>query len=184
MHAGHDRSRRLFTCPRRGSLTVEMVGVVTVLAIVTLGVAQFGVFFANADVVAFAARVGAEEASQTPGLPTVNGAPVPANVVNAIEHQLESSKIDWAEIRLEHNVNPPTNAPVELTSTQPGGFVVPPKSNLASPPFPGTHYVRLTVAVPLNDVYPKQLSVFGQSLFAAHRTYEHTVVFRYELTAP
>jgi hypothetical protein len=173
------RSRR-----SRGSLTIEMVGVVTILAIVTLGVAQFGVFFANADVVALAARVGAEEASQSAALPTVDGAPVPGNVISAIEHQLQSSKIDWAKIRLEHNVNPPTDMPVELASTQPGGFVVAPKSNLASPPFPDTQYVRLTVAVPLSAVVPKQLSLFGQQLFMATRTYEYTVVFRYELTQP
>lgn len=173
-------------CPqrRRGSLTIEMVGVVTVLAIVTLGVAQFGVFYANADMVALAARVGALEASQTPGLSTVNGSAVPANVIAAIEHQLMSSQIDWAKIRLEHNVNPPTELPVELTASQPGGFVVPPKSNFPAPPFAGTQYVRLTVAVPLTDVMPKQLSLFGQQLFLANRTYEHTAVFRYELAGP
>lgn len=176
------RSQRLRYRVRRASLTVEMVGVVVVLAIVTLGVAQFGVFFANADAVAFAARVGAEEASQTPGLPVANGGPVPANIIAAIEHQLGSSQIDWANVRLEHNVTPPVNAPVVLQSAQPGGFVVPPKGNLPSPPFPGTQYVRLTLAVPLNDVYPKQLSLFGQQLFTATRTYEHTVIFRYELT--
>jgi hypothetical protein len=183
MHCTSNLTSRPRRAPR-GSLTIEMVGVVTVLAIVTLGIAQFGVFFANADVVALAARVGAEEASQTSALPTVNGAPVPGNIISAIEHQLQSSKINWANIRLEHNVNPPTNSPVELTSTQPGGFVVAPKSNLAALPFPGTQYARLTVAVPLNDVFPKQLSLFGQELITANRTYEHTVVFRYELPAP
>ena len=155
--------------------------IVTVLAIVTVGVVQFGVFFANADMVALAARVGAEEASQTAALPTAGS--VPANIISAVEHQLQSSRIDWARIRLEHNVNPPTDAPVDLTSTQPG-FIFAPKANLASPPFPGTHYVRLTVAVPLNDVFPKQLSFFGQQLYTANRTYEHTVVMRYELTNP
>jgi Flp pilus assembly protein TadG len=166
---------------RRGSLTIEMVLVVTVLAIVTVGVVQFGMFFANADMVALAARVGAEEASQTPALPIAGG--VPANIVSAIEHQLQSSRIDWAGIRLEHDVNPPTNVPVVLDSTQPG-FVFAPKTILAGPPSPGTHYVRLTVAVPLNDAFPKQLSFFGQQLYTADRTYEHTVVLRYELANP
>ena len=168
---------------RRGSLTVEMVMVVTVLAIVTVGIAQFGVFFANADMVALAARVGAEEASQTVGLATSDGPFVPPNVISAIEHQLLSSKIDWASIRLEHNVNPPTYVPVELQVTQPG-FVVAAKSNLAAPPFPGTNYVRLTLAVPLSDVFSKQLSFFRQQLYTSNRTYEHTVVFRYELNTP
>src|SRR5262245_52049313 len=37
---------------RRGSLTVEMIMVVVVLAIVTVAIVQFGVFFANAQEVA------------------------------------------------------------------------------------------------------------------------------------
>lgn len=166
---------------RRGSLTVEMVMVVTVLAIVTVGVVQFGMFFANADMVALAARVGAEEASQTPALPIAGD--VPANIVSAIENQLQSSRIDWARIRLEHNVNSPSNAPVVLDTAQPG-FVFAPKTLLAAPPAAGTYYVRLTVAVPLNDAFPKQLSFFGQQLYTADRTYEHTVVMRYELANP
>src|SRR3954454_8731322 len=101
-------NRRLQACSshacRRGSLSVEMIMVVVVLAIVTVGIAQFGVFFANADEVAFAARVGVEEASQTANLPPTSG-PVPANIVSAIEHQLQSSQINWLHIRLEHNVN-------------------------------------------------------------------------------
>jgi Flp pilus assembly protein TadG len=183
MLGAESRPTRPTTRRRHGSLTVEMVMVVTVLAIVTVGIVQFGVFFANADMVALAARVGAEEASQTLGLSTSNGSPVPANVISAIEHQLQSSNIDWAKIRLEHNVNPPTNAPVELASTLPG-FVFAPKTNLVAAPFPGTQYVRLTLAVPLNDVFSKQLSFFRQQLYTANRTYEHTVVFRYELTNP
>src|SRR3954470_18486447 len=90
---------------RPGGLTVEMLMVVVVLAIISVGIIQFGMFFANADEVAFAARVGAEEASQTSNLPTSPG-PVPATIVSAIEHQLLSSQIDWSHIRLEHNVSP------------------------------------------------------------------------------
>jgi hypothetical protein len=158
-----------------------MVMVVTVLAIVTVGVAQFGIFFANADMVALAARAGALEASQISPLPTAG--PVPASVLSAVEHQLQSSKIDWARVRLEHNVNPPTNTAVELDSQQPG-YVFEPKLNLSAPPSPNTYYVRLTVAVPLDDVFPKQLSFFRQQLYTADRTYEHTVVMRYELANP
>jgi hypothetical protein len=165
---------------RRGSLTIEMILVVVVLAIVTVGIVQFGVFFANADEVALAARVAALEASQTPNLPASGS--VPANVLAAVEHQLQSSLIDWVRIRLEHNVTP-GDAPAALAATTPG-YVVAAKTNLAAPPTAGTHYVRLTVCVPLADVYPKQLSVFGEQLFAANRTYEHTVLMRYELSNP
>lgn len=167
---------------RRGSLSVEMIMVVTVLAIVTVGIIQFGMFFANADEVAFAARVGAEEASQTMNLPTAPG-PVPATIISAIEHQLQSSQIDWSHIRLEHNVTP-GDVPVDLNSDSGGGFAVNPKADLASPPFATTHYVRLTVTVPLAELFPRPISFFGQQLFAANRTYEQTAVFRYELSIP
>jgi hypothetical protein len=171
---------------RRGSLTVEMVMVVVVLAIITVAVVQFGVFFANAQQVALAARVGAEEASQLAGLSTTNGNPVPLDVIRAVQHQLESSCIAWAEIRLEHNVTPGL-VPVELESVNPdppSGFICEPKTNLLAPPTAGTRYVRLTVCVPLNEVFPKSLSFFGEQLFANTRTYEHTAVFRYELGTP
>jgi hypothetical protein len=159
-----------------------MIMVVVVLAIVTVGIAQFGVFFANADEVALAARIGAEEASQTPSLPTAPG-PVPATIVSAIEHQLLSSQIEWSHIRLEHNLSP-GNAVVDLNSDSGGGFDVNSKIDLAAPPAAETHYVRLTVTVPLAEVYPRSLSFFGQQLFAATRSYEHTAIFRYELTTP
>jgi hypothetical protein len=170
---------------RQGSLTVEMIMVVVVLAIVTVGVVQFGVFFANADEVALAARVGAEEASQTPGLPTAAG-PVPANIISAIQHQLDSSCIQWCHIRLEHNVSPGL-AVVVNESDFLAGCVCDPKTPLAQPPGQSaatTRYVRLTVCVPINQVFPKQLSFFGQQLYAPGKTYEHTAIFRYELGTP
>jgi len=169
---------------RRGSLTVEMLLVVVVLAIMTVGIAQFGVFFANADEVALAARVGALEASQTPALPTTSGAPVPANVVQAIEQQLYSSGIAWCVIRLEHNVGPVTVLESEVA---PNTFVCAPKTELPSAPGAATaptQYVRLTVCVPLNQLIPKQLSYFGVQVFSPDKTYEHTTTMRYELTPP
>jgi len=166
---------------RQGSLTVEMIMVVVVLLVVTVGIVQWGVFFANAEEVAFAARVGAVEASQTVGLPTSGD--VPDNVILAIENQLDNSHIRWSHIRLEHNVTP-TNIAVELDSDSKIDAQCEPKSNLAGPPAAGTHYVRLTVCVPLKDVFPKQLSFFGQQLYPLTKTYEHTAVYRYELPTP
>jgi Flp pilus assembly protein TadG len=174
--------RRPHAGRRRGSLTVEMIMVVVVLAIATVGIVQFGVFFANAQQVALAARVGALEASQTPNLAlTSSGDPVPVNILSAIEHQLQSSRIDWVRVRLEHNLA--SGGPIVLDSAT-SGYTYAPKTNLAGPPFAGTYYVRLTVYTPLNDVFPKQLSFFGQQLFPSSKTYEHTVVLRYELPLP
>lgn len=168
---------------RRGGLTIEMVLVVVVLAIVTVAVVQFGVFYANAEQVALAARVGGLEASQTPNLATAGA--VPGNIVDAIRHQLESSHINFCEIRVEHNVIPagppaPPPPPYVLMTAAPG-CDCPPKSPLVSAPFAGTDYVRVTVCVPLNQVFPKQISFFGEQLFEASKTYEHTAIFRYEL---
>src|SRR5262245_27355557 len=105
---------------RRGSLTVEMIMVLVVLLIVTIAVIHFGVFFVNSDEFSLAARVGAEEASQTAGLP-IAPALVPANIISAIEHQLLSSQIQWSHIRLEHNATP-GNAVVVLDSDSGEGF--------------------------------------------------------------
>ena len=158
-----------------------MILVVVVLATVTVGIVQFGVFFANAQEVAFAARMGALEASQTNNLSTLDGDPVPANVVSAIEHQLESSGIEWCHIRLEHNANSVTAVELESDQGSPMDCDCEPKTELAASPYPMTEYVRLTICVPLSQVFPKQLSFFGKQLFAADKTYEHTAIFRYEL---
>jgi hypothetical protein len=157
---------------------VELLLVVVVLAIVTVGIVQFGVFFPDADEVGLAARVGAIESSQTVNLPAAG--PVPANIVRAIEHELQSSQIDWSHIRLEHNASP-GDAVVVLESDSGQGYTVTPKQPLAGPPQPGTHYVRLTVYVPLAELLPRSVSVFGEQLFTANRAYEHTAVFRYEV---
>jgi hypothetical protein len=158
-----------------------MLMVLVVLLLATIGIAQFGVFFANADEVALAARMGGLEASQTANLPAAG--PVPDTIIAAIEHQLDSSQIQWSHIRLEHNVTLAGNA-VVLESDSSEGFDVNPKTNLAAPPFPNTRYVRLTVTAPLAELFPRALSFFGIQFFAANKSYEHSTVFRYELGAP
>ena len=167
---------------RRGGIAFEMIMVLVVLIIVTVGIVQFGVFMANAEQVALAARVGGLEASQTDPLPVGAGA-VPANIILAIEHQLESSCIDWCHIRVEYNVG--GGVSVRESDVVPA---VPcdcdPKTNLATPPFPGTRYVRVTVCVPLSQVMPKQLSFFGEQIYGPENTYEHTAIYRYEIGTP
>jgi len=170
---------------RRGGIAFEMVMVLVVLIIVTVGIVQFGVFLANAEQVAMAARVGALEASQTDPLPAGAG-PVPLNIIEAIEHQLESSCIDWCHIRVEHNVG--GGVSVRESDAIP---VVPcdcdPKTNLPGSPGSGiaaSRYVRVTVCVPLSQVMPKQLSFFGEQIYDPDNTYEHTAIYRYEIGTP
>ena len=181
MLAATAKSRRPSRSKRRGSLTVEMLMVLIVLLLVTIGVAQFGVFFANAQEVALAARVGGLEASQTANLPDSGG--VPLSVIQSIEHQLRSSRIEWSHIRLEHNMSL-SGDPVVLESDTGGGFDVNPKTSLPAPPFPSTRYVRLTVYAPLAELFPRALSFFGIQFFTAEKSYEHSTVFRYELGTP
>jgi Flp pilus assembly protein TadG len=167
-------------CVRRGGIAFEMILVLVTLLIATIGVVQFGVFLANAQQVALAARVGVLEASQTADLPVTNS-PVPLNILAAIEHQLASSGIGWCTIRVEHDIHP-TGEPVELLTALDPDCKCEIHEPLASPPPRG--YVRITVCVPLSQVMPEQLSFFGSQIYGEHETYEHSAVFRYELDAP
>ena len=165
---------------RRGGVVLEMILVLAVLLVAMIGVVQFGIFLANAQQVALAARVGALEASQTMDLPVTAG-DVPENIVSAVEHQLASSCIRWCTIRVEHDVHP-TGQQVALTATANSACDCRANTNLADPP--ARSYVRVTVCVPLSEVLPAQLSFFGSQIYGPHRTYEHTAVLRYELEQP
>ena len=181
MQAARANLRQTTRSKRRGSLTVEMLMVLIVLLLVTIGISQFGVFFANAQELDLAARMGGLEASQTATLPAAGT--VPTDIIAAIEHQLLSSQIQWSHIRLEHNVTL-NGDPAVLESDSGGVFTENPKASLAGPPFPNTRYVRLTVYAPLAELFPRALSFFGIQFFAAEKSYEHTTVFRYELGTP
>jgi hypothetical protein len=173
----HIRHARLHF--RHGGIVVEMILVLVVLLIVTIGVVQFGEFLAKSEQVALAARVGALEASQSADLED-DCADIPENVISAIEHQLQSSDIAWCQIRLEHNVAS-AHRPEELIAktSDCNDCRCEPHAVLDCPS--DRRYVRLTVCVPLSEVLPTQLSFFGAQIYASDKTYEHTSVFRYEL---
>lgn len=164
----------------RGSMSVEMIGVLVALLVLTIGIVQFGIFLGNAQIVAFAAKVAGEEASQTPALPAMGA--VPTNIVEAMQRHLESSNIKYCAIRLEHN-DTLLGDPVELETQQ--NPLMPcdcgPAAVLAPGDRPGDRYVRVTVCVPLSQVMPAGVSFFGTQLYGASDTYEHTAVYRYEL---
>jgi hypothetical protein len=164
---------------RRGSAVLEMVIVLPVLLLAGIGIMSFGLFFANKQQLALAARVGAEEASQTP-LPTSNGDPIPSNIVEAVTAQLASSSIEVYEIRLEHNVGTGvtpavlTWRPDGETGTCPCG----PQTTLDPCPLLG-QYVRLTVCVQLNELMPNMLANVGASVCG--KISYSTSIFRHEL---
>ncbi|MCU0877170.1 MAG: hypothetical protein MUF06_05175 [Pirellulaceae bacterium] len=167
---------------RRGGIAFEMILVLVVLLIATVGIVQFGVFLANAEQVAFAARVGGLKASQV-ALSPVDGDQAPPEVIDVIQRQLASSCIRWTEIRVEHNVGlAPGATPVVLESASglPGEC---PPHDVLDPPLSRT-YVRVTVCVPMSEVMPAQLSFFGEQYYGPEKTYEHTAIYRYELVWP
>ncbi len=139
------RSSRPHRLARKGALgSIELLLSLPVLLFVLLGVIQFATMSVGLQQVALAARVGALEASRTPGLGGQSD--VPQNVIDAIETQLISSGIDWTRIRLEHNVGTPS-------------LLIAPSGASDSPPHfqqdPATgEFVRLTVIIRLKEIMP------------------------------
>jgi hypothetical protein len=167
-----------------GAATLELILVLPVLLLVTIGLIEFGVMFGNLQQVALASRVGAERASELATLPaTMTGDEVPPEVIEAIEQQLQSSCIDWCHIRLEHNTADPLSQEV-LESTQGDQCGCEEFEPLAEDEIPTGRYVRLTLTVPLSEVVPSGLTLFGCKLFSAEQAFHSTTVFRYEIGTP
>ena len=160
---------------RRATVVLEFVVVLPILVIVLVGTVQFGVFYANMQQVALAARVGAEEASQTGGL--AGAGDVPDDVLLAIGQQLQTAGIDYCRVRLEHNVGGPQ---VELYSPSEDACGGGPNEILPAGG-PPREYVRLTVTVKLAEVMPDTIGCFCFSPASADKTAFSTTIFRYEL---
>jgi hypothetical protein len=173
------RSRR-----RHGAATLELILVLPVLLLMTIGLIEFGVMFANLQQVALASRVGTERASELATLPAMTaGDPVPLEVIEAIEQQLQSSCIDWCHIRLEHNADDPLTQEV-LESSQGADCGCEEFALLPQDEIPTGRYVRLTLTVPLSEVVPSGLTLFGCRLFSAEQAFHSTTIFRYEIGTP
>lgn len=151
-----------------GSVTIEMLVVLPVLLIVLSSVVQFGYYFARAEQLALAARNGALEASRTPAL--LAAGTVPSNIEDAVRHQLQSSNISTIAIIVEHNTIDGTEDVLRtdyVTNTCP-------EPTAALP----TSAVRVTVCVPLTDLMPNLLSIFGFNI--AGRDSRFTSTFGYD----
>jgi len=162
---------------RRATVVLEFVVVLPIMVIALVGIVRFGVFYANMQQVALAARVGAEEASQTGGLPTTDGGAVPANVLLTVSRQLETSGITYCRVRLEHNVGGDQVALFSPAEDACGGG---PDQNLAGGGLP-REYVRLTVTVALSEVMPDTIGCFCFNTAGPPKTAFATTIFRYEL---
>ena len=164
---------------RRATATLELVLVLPMVVILILATIQFGLFYSNMQQVALASRVGAEEASQTPGLAaTVEGGAVPANVLEAISKQLFGSGIRYCRVTLEHNVG---GTQVALVSPQTGACDCGPTCKLSSPIPPG-EYVRVSVCVRHCDLMPNSLNLIGYDTTDPSKVACSTTIFRHERT--
>ena len=163
------QSRRRFARQRRsGAVTIEFLVVLPVLLLSLLAAVQFGYYFQRVDQVMLASRIGAEQASQTLGLPA-SGA-VPTNIADTINRQLASSGIVTAAIIVEHNTTGPEQT--LRTNYLPNSIPEP------TSPLPAS-CVRVTVCVPLTSLMPNALANFGFDV--STRFGVQTTTFGYEL---
>jgi len=158
---------------RRGRIILELVLVLPIFLMLMLAIMQFGFYFARTQQIALAARVGAEEASQTASLPAAGA--VPDNILDVIDRQLRNSQMHYCRVRLEHNAG---GSQVVLSSPTSGACDCGPSDTLTSPP--PDKYVRVTVCVPKTDVLPGCLGSLGLT-FGCGDTVSATTVFRYEI---
>ncbi len=156
---------------------LEMILALPIVIMMSLALIQFGLLFMNMELLALASRVGAEQASQTVGLPMTDGDPVPAEVLEAVEQHLLSSDMYHCHARLEHNVG---GTPVVLTSPADPDCDCEPTIDPPDPLPPG-EFVRLTVCAPLKEMMPNCLAIFGFSISDPSNTAESTTIFRYEI---
>ena len=160
---------------RRGAIeSIELLISLPILLLVTLGVIHFGLLISNLQHLALASRVGAIAASQvTPE--SFDEEDVPADIQNAVSHQLEINGIDNYEIHLEYNLGDG----VESESMSVGEIECEAPEELD--PGPSRNYVRVTVCVRLDELTPNLFPTFGFSIGGATKVARHSTLLRYEL---
>jgi hypothetical protein len=172
-HGGRTPRRR-WSRRRSGSFVAELLFVAPVLIVFLWAVIEFGIFASNVQKLSLASRVGAEAASEVAGLS--GRGTFPPEVQAAIENQLHSSGITTYSARLEHNAGGPQT--VLLHGTW-GAYCEP--QDVLDPPLPPGEYVRLSVCVPMSELMPNLLAVFGFDVNQPSRVANQTTVMRYEL---
>jgi len=171
---------------RRGVATLEFLLTLPLVVLGVMATIQFGMLFANMEHGELASRIGAVEASQTPGLAaTAGGDPVPGNIIDAIETQIDTVGLRWCKIRLEHNVG---GTVIVLESTNSGSTFSAcpdcgPTETLTTSTLgpPSGAYVRLTVCVPKRQLMPDCIQFLGVALGDTDEAMAFTSVYRYEL---
>jgi len=138
---------------RRGSISVELLLNIPIWLMLIFGMVEFGSVLTRLQQVALASRVGAEAAARSSALGTSNE--VPAEVVEAVQHQLAGAGIGSAEVILEHNVG---GTSARLASSQQST-----SRPTAATTGLGT-FVRVTVLVRWKELTPRLLERIAPSL--------------------
>lgn len=151
---------------RRGTITIELLLNLPIWLLAILALVEFGEVAADLQSVSMASRVGAEEASQTLGLPSTGE--VPAAVVDAVERALTNSGLGCSKIILEHNLSGTSSTLVSGSGPGRGPDVPLPEAGA---------FVRVTVVVPATGITPSILQRLGFDW--SSRVFGRSAVFRY-----
>lgn len=178
--------RRLKVAPRRrGVITIEVLGVLPIMLLFAVSVAEFSMAMQLQYRVAAVSRFGAKLASEQPrwgsaSLATFNVPGRSELLAERIDRWLMSTGLSRsAAVLLEHNA---CGVPGTSQLVMADGVTAPDLSLL--PPLPVADgaqdlcYVRVTVWLPLEQNLPNALRTFGLDWSGA--TIQHSTVFRVE----
>jgi len=170
---------------RRGVVTIEVLGVVPLLIIFAVSVAEFSMAMRLHQRVAFASRYGAKLASEAPrfgtqSLSQFNTGSSDLDLKARIDRWLVSTGLSRSlAVRLDHNA---CGVEGRLQTRIESGLNLPNDGDLPDLPAPAADgngcYVRVTVWLPLDRNLPNALKTFGLDWSGA--TIRHSTVFRLE----
>jgi hypothetical protein len=179
-YRNRNRQNRLHRHPnrsRRGGVTLEMILNFPIWMITLLAVIQFGQLEANLQDVSQASRVGAEEAVLTDLNTTADNDPVPADIVNAVKQQLQTTGIiplaasspNPYLIIVQHNVQYISSNPTDPSSThtlysESAPYICDPPTEALPDPSVYGPAVRVTVCVRMDRLTPNLLNAFGYDI--------------------
>ncbi len=162
---------------RRGGVTLELLFNLPIWIICLAATIEFGLLQVNLQHLAQASRVGAEDASLTPGLPTSGN--TPSELVDAVTRELRSIGIlgaseDPCDVVLQHNSGSVTTLHRSGATCTADLSGLPDLLNLPV----GTTYVRVVVFVEMNQLTPNLLSTLGYDI--SGRFARQSTTFRYQ----
>ena len=162
--------KRMSRYPRRtAAVTLELIVGLPVFLIFLAGIIEFGLIQANSQQVSQSSRLGAKLAAEFPNLDPGNTAAAAAQIRLEVDRQLQNAGLGLTG-----------SDGVTLRHTVAGGGEAT-NGTCSDPLFPSMPFsaVRVTVRVPLPNMTPNLLNVFGFSI--AGRTVEFTATYAYEL---